>query len=74
MKTTNGLCLVQHETRFDKRGNAVGVGYRGNGKRILPITCFYKHRSNGNMVCRVSTGDTWEVKQVPHPDYQFVTV
>lgn len=74
MQNSNGNCLVQHEVRYDKRGHSIGVGYRGIGKKILPITHFYRHTTNNNQVCKVSTGDIWEVKPINHPDYQFVTI
>ena len=67
--------LVQHVVRKDANGNVTGVRHNNSGQVVLNLTHIYKHRDEmGNMVGRVSCGDTWSIRPVNNNSYEFVTV
>jgi hypothetical protein len=66
--------LVQHRVKFNDKGDAIGLEFHKVGQRVMPISHFFKHRSDkGNRMVRVPSGDTWAVRPVNHDHYQFVT-
>jgi len=67
--------FVQHEPRYDRNNDVIGVYKRRHGHVIQDVTQEYIHRDSfGRHVIRTSSGDTWSVMPVHNDKYQFVTV
>lgn len=66
--------LVQHETRYNGNGDAIGVARRQRGHAIQNVEVEYLHQLNGHRTVRTTSGDVWSVRPILHADYNFVTV
>lgn len=71
----NARVLIQHEVKYNQKGDAIGTKFRKVGHAVLQAEHFYIHKdSQGFNVCKVSSGDTWSVKKANNPNYDFITV
>lgn len=67
--------LIQHEVKYNDKGHPTGVKYTKVGHVVLNLTHLYMHKdAHGNDVGRVSCGDTWSIRRVNNPNYEYVTI